>query len=175
MRDVTYGDQMKSTIRESLPLADWDKKSQSFRRERIILAHQILDGVPEANLDLSDYFRLQKLPKNLYIIACGAGWLSLHPAFQEMGLRRTDDGNVAVGGDEGPIALTKIFSRSPATLYMWSNSVFDHDLVQRCWSMFAIAGNGAWDPHLFSISPKPSDKDLLLLRLKYAYDHHCGR
>ncbi|CAG9229283.1 hypothetical protein [Burkholderia vietnamiensis] len=48
-------------------------------------AYEIIDGIPEENLNLNAW-RTRNRGATCGTIACAAGWLTLHPKFQTLGL-----------------------------------------------------------------------------------------
>lgn len=49
-------------------------------------AYEIIDGIPSENFNL-DTWRKRDEGATCGTIACAAGWLTLHPKFQELGLK----------------------------------------------------------------------------------------
>lgn len=133
-----------------------------FYKERIALAYEILSGIPEDNILLSAYVTEGDGTPTCGTIACGAGWLAMHPAFQAMGLRLeasrhgllSPNGLLfpSLGEDYGSKSLSFIFG--------------DTDTFYK---LFASRGRGLWDEKLLQEMGCISDKELLLARLRYAY------
>lgn len=127
-----------------------------FYKERIALAYEILSGIPEDNILLSAYVTEGDGTPTCGTIACGAGWLAMHPAFHAMGLRLDASRHglliPILGEGYGAKALSSIFG--------------DTDTFYK---LFASRGRGTWDEKLLQEMGCISDKELLLARLRYAY------
>jgi hypothetical protein len=46
----------------------------------------IIDGIPAERVDLSDTRQRGKSPHNCKTLACGIGWMGMHPTFNKVGL-----------------------------------------------------------------------------------------
>lgn len=54
--------------------------------ELVAKAHEIIDGIPDKVIDLKRFVSQCGESPDCGTIACGAGWLALHPYFKELGL-----------------------------------------------------------------------------------------
>ena len=59
----------------------------TFNRNLFIHAYEILDGVPEAMINLTSIANAVREAPGCKTIACGAGWLAMHPDFKALGLQ----------------------------------------------------------------------------------------
>lgn len=57
-----------------------------MKRELLIHAYEILDGIPESNLNLCEIAPRRTKEPDCGTIACGLGWLAMHPDFRALGL-----------------------------------------------------------------------------------------
>ncbi len=75
-----------------------------MKRNRLILAYQVIGGIPDDQLKLSDIVANKGKtdngldastvsPHNCGTIACGFGWLAMHPQFNKWGMALTADGS----------------------------------------------------------------------------------
>lgn len=146
-----------------------------FHKERLALAHQILDGIPESYIDLDGWYL------NSEILGCGAiccagGWLSLHPEFNRLGLTP-----YCSSSSKKPIFP---LHSDGSTDFSALGSVFcletdsqGFDLLtstrEAAKFLFDSAGHGDWDGFLYRWMKRHSiprtDKNLALARLKVAY------
>jgi hypothetical protein len=78
-------------------------------------AYEIVDGIPAENFDLNAW-RTKDCGASCGTIACAAGWLSLHPKFQALGLgyenRGVEGYQVTFGTDYHFPALASLFNIS---------------------------------------------------------------
>lgn len=166
---------------ERIPLIGEDHDTNTLHAERVSLAHQVLSGVPDDQVYLGSFYpEGQSMSAPLCgTIACGAGWLALHPEFQAMGLR------VCHGADHdrrGVQFLTREGGwrygfDAMHGIFVTGTYPFGIKLVQ---NLFEARTFGEWDDVLLrmlktSKCRHATGKELLLLRLRYAYQHHCGR
>lgn len=148
--------------------------NDAFIKPRIELAHQILDGIPEAQLNLRGFYQTSDRTKLTNTIACGAGWLGLHPYWQSLGLRRRGHNVMFVGtspellsAQAGYLAMAELLVKR---VYV-ETSNRSTDFVK---AIFTSRHNSQWDSKLLSWHDhSTSDKTLLLDRLAYAYYQHC--
>lgn len=127
-----------------------------FNKENLVLAHQILDGIPESVIRLDAWCTRRGESKACGTIACGGGWLALHPKFNRKGLvmdNRYNEPTLRGGCTPAYVALNTIFGAEAAN------------------HLFAHRGGSPWDEELLERAKprKLSDKALLLARLKKAY------
>ena len=62
-------------------------------------AYAIIDGIPEDRFDLSSILHGgNPNPHACGTIACAAGWIAMHPDFQELGLTLTSYGSILFNG-----------------------------------------------------------------------------
>lgn len=133
----------------------------SIDKELVAKAHAIIDGIPEEHICLNAYVRDGELHYSCGTIACGAGFLGMHPDFNAMGFRleRFD-----------PFCTTVPFYKGA-----WANDavdkLFGDDAFDR---MFATHGEGAYDDDLLDelwnrLHRRATDKELLLARMKKVY------
>lgn len=159
-----------------------------YRRDLIEKAYTILGGIPQRQVMLDNWFSglNKKQTPTCGTIACGLGWLTLHPEFKELGLK--------VGRDFGQ--LTPFLGNSSLNGFALAGKVFTHLTTQPApqdgwtWSrlghlLFAGAGHGELDecPEFYNhygfrqeavlgFWRKEVHRDLLLARLHYVYHHH---
>lgn len=161
-----------------IPLLEWDKKTNTLYAERISLAHQVLSGIPISHFNLDRFYAPGQSEDTPLCgtIACGGGWLALHPDFQAMGLRAR-----SVCGRREGITLTP--SRHELGAFQALTKVFCHGDwstgYQLVTDIFDGYSDGKWDSALFLHLRADEElvvthKALLLARLRYAYQHHCG-
>lgn len=164
-----------------------------FNKKYIELAYQILDGIPEKQISL-DYTYNEYVQEGDWdkIIACGAGWLALHPKFQKLGLYSIST-EFVVGLIQKKY-LNYIRNYKKTKLKINSYNPLFNDLGRLFYSpkvdanigqysnirvddIFCVKGEGLWDKNLIdkikkeTNSRKVSAKQLLLERLKFAYNH----
>jgi hypothetical protein len=76
-------------------------------------AYEIVDGIPAENFNLNQW-RKKDRGMSCGTIACAAGWLSLHPKFQALGLGYRDFGiegyQVTFGDEYHFAALAELFN-----------------------------------------------------------------
>lgn len=147
-----------------------------FIKDRIEMAFRILGGIPEENVRLASWFATNgKRPKpDCGTIACGLGWLALHPFFKELGAGVFKDTSSsyypALQGADGWIGFS-------LARRLFCTEHGDYDAAE---ALFDRANDGVWDSYLKAVYQqrngvshwiKPPDKALLLLRLKYAHQH----
>lgn len=146
-----------------IPLMPGDTPTKTYIKERISLAYQIIVGVPEKQIELDAWYsRIGKEvvgKKRCNTLACGAGWLALHPAFNALGLER--NGSVV---DGGYYALNSVFLHEPN----------NYRVMRHAENLFGQRDSGDWDWYLVDLDHNITDKELLLWRLKYGHDHHSG-
>lgn len=143
-----------------------------YYRKPLSMAHQILDGIPESAIDLDDWVTELKGGVDAPAcgtIACGGVWLAMHPYFHKRGLYLHDDrwaycpklNNEAIRvGAYGSSALAEVFVHEGEV-----------DKYGATLNLFGVSEEGQWDRHLISYLGNPSDKELLLARIKYAYHY----
>lgn len=162
-----------------IPLIGNDRNTNTLHAERVSLAHQVLSGIPLDRMNLDRFYaKNQSVDTPLCgTIACGAGWLALHPDFQAMGLKVRPACGFRDGIEFGKstmqlggfTSLTKVFVHGD-----WQKG---YELVN---NMFDGYSDGVWDYQLMRHLGADetlviTHKALLLARLRYAYQHHCGR
>jgi hypothetical protein len=166
-----------------------------FIRERVEAAYQILDGIPEHRIDLYLFTneemdsvlrswgleRLDKVAENCGTLACGAGWLSLHPKFHKWGLTADRQSGYPKATDRNGIACTAFDAVDVVFLRDKYQDTMDSETDSHYTRyMFHLRRAAKWDEYLFDYvlaelgTTLVSDKDLLLLRLKYAHQHHSA-
>lgn len=134
-------------------------------KERLAFAYQVISGIPGDVIEL-DSFRTKKgQTLECGTICCGAGWLALHPVFNELGLTADVFGRPQTIksvrlGDYSDDALEEIFGKGSYRKF------------------FTLRGAGTYDRELVNTfclhhEYQPSDKELLLARLKKGY--HMSR
>lgn len=57
-----------------------------MNRELLIHAYEILDGIPQKNFDLNLIAQKGQGAPTCGTLACGLGWLAMHPDFKALGL-----------------------------------------------------------------------------------------
>lgn len=72
--------------------------------EEFAIAYSILDGIPEWRLSLTDIANKPEL--DCGTLACGIGWLLLHPRYQErgFGIKRTSSYGLVIDTPDGAYA-----------------------------------------------------------------------
>lgn len=164
-----------------IPLIEGDRNTSALYAWRVMRAHQILSGIPGRRIHLANFYAPGTEQNLCDTIACGAGWLALHPSFQEFGLRPYTLGGEwkavqYTGLHEGDMhygfeALNRVFASGD------ENSDTSYCIVD---NLFDARTYGDWDDVLLRLlktskDKYATDKELLLMRLRYAYQHHCGR
>lgn len=144
-----------------------------LNKERIALAHQIIDGIPEEVIDLETYVKKKGRSIGCGTVACGAGWLAMHPAFNEVGLIIHDEVGLIIhaseNGTQYPVFLEKngivIDDSETALRYVFGGEPFKASGL-----LFASRGYGILDEEIFEeFGVGISDKKLLLQRMKLTY------
>jgi hypothetical protein len=171
-----------------------------FMKERVSKAFQILDGIPDRLLALDSFttWALEK-ERNKFggdwrkalkavvrefeeehrcgTLACGAGFLQMHPYFQQLGLYPDSYGDPRYDGAHGHRywsfeALDQVFLYPPHRGDDQMPSYGNYTTA-----LFATRGSGVWDKYLMKPphgSKGMTDKALVLARLKYAHQHHSA-
>ena len=163
---------------DHIPLIYSDKDSNTLHRGRVSLAHEILSGIPEELIQLDHFYAPGQSSWTDYCntIACGAGWLALHPAFQNMGLRpRIHEWERSGVEFIERYTVLKGFD-ALAAVFVVGDWLTGDTCVR---NMFSEYSYGDWDHVLLKLHKAyyknaATDRDLLLMRLRYAYQHHCG-
>lgn len=62
-----------------------------LNKEVVAEAHEIIDGIPEKAIRLSLWLTKRGQSLDCGTIACGAGWLSMHPKFMARGAGTYDE------------------------------------------------------------------------------------
>lgn len=158
-----------------------------FRRSRLIMAHQILEGIPEeriAKLGPSHGFFVKRPTKSSRVsnieTATPAVWLAKHPYFKAAGMRMRDERS----GDPTVSSYIRL-----AEFYTVAGSVGYHGLD--AWAAvlmlppYSITGH-MWPAALLSVGGRFFDtwledtlgfkqgKDLYLARLRYAIAYYSA-
>ncbi|KVH64446.1 hypothetical protein WS89_03960 [Burkholderia sp. MSMB1072] len=71
-------------------------------------AYEIIDGIPPRNFNL-DTWRKHDDGATCGTIACAAGWLTLHPKFQNLGLKVSNESSPVFNDKESMSALADLF------------------------------------------------------------------
>lgn len=163
---------------EYIPLIYGDANTNTLHRGRVSLAHEILSGIPVELIHLDKFYAPGQGVQTDYCntIACGAGWLALHPAFQAIGLTPRIHEEERQGVEyfvredvlRGFEALAAVFALDG-----------EAHASRRIRNLFSERTYGSWDEFLLEFlkarqTEPVTDRDLLLARLRYAYQHHCG-
>lgn len=161
------------------------KEPPLYDAERLSLAFQILGGIPEKRVNLDTFGGTfgDPVDSTCLTIACGGGWLARHPEMQRLGLSICMNGWKGLPtyhGMMGIRALGKFFAYRGLTQIPEEERISNYGIHQYIAKfLFAQRRNGRWDGYLVSL-PRPikegdaGDKQLLMRRLKYAYDHFSG-
>jgi hypothetical protein len=123
--------------------------SMTFNRELFIEAYEILDGIPDERFNLSEIANKKEL--DCGTLACGMGWLAMHPKFQALGLTLEE------AGDEGVRVALPGFEFLPVSGY---------DTIAR--ELFGFSGTLA-PYHIFRtrcLGERGTDKQVLLKRMR---------
>ena len=143
--------------------------------ELIRHAYEVLDGIPAERFDLDHIIELTpsmdvgtfKARPTCNTLACGMGWLALHPDFKRLGLRLNGHGKLTFKG------FTYAFDYEKAAVKLFNLSWSDD-----AEAMFAPRFNSLYDKELNVVSrcfdnDKVSDKELLLYRIRrFLQDHN---
>lgn len=135
-------------------------------KERLAFAYQVIGGIPEKVIDLERYRSKEGKTLDCGTICCGAGWLALHPVFNELGL------TLSASNFPQTEKTMQDYQNDPedALAEIFGTNAFD--------KYFSPRYLGKWDSELVTqfrnanIRP-PTDKELLLARLKKGY--HLSR
>lgn len=163
-----------------IPLIDDDRNTNTLHAERVSLAHQILSGIPDGQVHLNSFYAAGTEQNICGTIACGAGWLALHPSFQEFGLRPRVVCGQWKGVEFAGLHADNTHIGFHAVFKVFASGDEDADASKRIVdSLFEARSFGGWDDVLLRLlhtgrSTRATDKELLLMRLRYAYQHHCG-
>lgn len=153
----------RQTMTLNIPCHPGHQGYGPFLPDRISMMYQILGGIPGRAIDLQAFY--EYCPRlECSTIACGAGWLALHPQMRKLGFPppETLDGRAA---------------------YCWIMREISEVLGPECDeadanTLFCVRPHGPWDhyllTHLERQTGSTTDKQLLMARLKYAFDHFCG-
>ena len=160
-----------SAIVESIPRYPNHIMERVFIKKRISRAYEILGGIPAGRIDLDDFLHTRVAEARCSTIACGGGWLALHPEMQELGL------NLCMHGGDRAVVWGPRGTRDFQAL----NEVFVHHGyipkgLNYTHMIFAGYQGSSWDNYLLQWFEEKGGKSiahkgLLMARLKYAFDH----
>jgi len=144
-----------------------------YRKERLQAAYEFLRGVPEDRIDLAEWCVRDT---ECFTIACGLGWLAMHPYFQALGLRIERDaggGLYPAAEIEDPVVGTIVEERYRAALHIFviDPETSTESVVLNLFMYTSVEAPPTWDAEFRKYGAR-TDKDILLSRLGYAIDFH---
>lgn len=138
-----------------------------FKRELIEKAYTILGGIPTENVELDAWVQNSVQP-SCGTLACGLGWLTMHPYFTRLGLQFSSPEPMWAW----PVADNGICASTQAAFALF---VVNPNHYNCAYLLFDGYEMGGWDHELdrhYVIRSKHKHHDLLMARLHYAYHHH---
>lgn len=130
-------------------------------KERLALAYQIIGGIPARAIDLEEVEKQYGKRLDCGTICCSLGWLSLHPTFTELGLKRNKK------TPRESVTPQVMYGNRIRKRFNGIDVLFGKDSFNR---LFEVRGCGAYDNQLLGENPDLSDKQLALARFKLAHD-----
>lgn len=139
--------------------------TKPINKELVADAYEVLSGIPEEFIYLNRFVssggfnRAKKTPR-CGTLACGLGWLAMHPAWRRRGLRLESDLGEWFPSYKKPGSMLR-YTYGNAADALFGSGAYD--------TMFTIRGSGRYDAGFLAVYPDISDKELLLARMEKVY------
>lgn len=141
--------------------------TKPINKELVADAYEVLSGIPEEFIYLNRFvwsggFDEAAQKPECGTIACGIGWLAMHPSWRAKGLQleKDDDGDVIAYTERG-VACAVRYDFDEAVDALFGRGSYE--------TMFTMRGYGTYDDEILAVYPDLSDKELLLARMKKVY------
>ena len=88
-----------------------------MNRERVQMLRDMMEGIPESRINLSEFTNRRNNPHDCQTIACIGGWAGMYPPFKEQGFVTENDGLPHLEGVVGIYACIVFFEADSKTFF----------------------------------------------------------